>query len=294
MRTITPHLLLAWVLLAAVPAASHARPFRAMVTRTAGTTNPANLELGLRYQGFLAGSGLEALPYHQLSLGVRFGLLEGLELNAYGDFMLLGLPGTAQFDAYLGDVPVGLQWTFVDLKFLAVGLWGRFTIPAGQSSFESLPSALTDRIPPALSDGTWDAEGVLVAELRPSRAFRVMFNLGYLYYGIRSRGPDPDFEIPDAIRYDLAATLNVTDSLLIGVEAIGRSHLDRQITPAWTDNQHQIEIVPSLRLETIPDLVLEGALGISVTQDLRQIYLLRALLGLTYELDFGGSNRRGR
>jgi len=282
-------------LLAAAPLASHARPFRAMVTRTAETTNPANLELGLRYQGFLAGQGLQALPYHQLSLGVRFGLLEGLEVNAYGDFMLLGLPGSAQFDTYLGDVPVGLQWTFLDTKVVAIGLWGRLTLPAGVASFEALPSSLTDRIPPALSDGTWDGEGVLVAEIRPSRAFRVMLNAGYLYYGVRSRGPDADFDIPDAIRYDVAITVNITDTFLLGLEGIGRSHLDRQVTPAWTDNQHQLEVVPSIRLEIIPDLVLEGALGIAVSPDLRQMYLLRALLGFTYELDFAPSgSRRGR
>src|SRR5262245_5012858 len=120
MRTLTPRLLAALLAAAAAaPATTHARPFRAMVTRTAGTTGPANLELGLRYQGFLAGRGLNALPYHQLSLGVRFGLLEGLEINAYGDYMILGLPGSPQFESYLGDVPVGIQWTFLDLKFLA-------------------------------------------------------------------------------------------------------------------------------------------------------------------------------
>jgi hypothetical protein len=292
MRTLTPRLLAA--LIAAAPLAAQARPFRAMVTRTAGTTNPANLELGLRYQGFLAGSGLVALPYHQLSLGVRAGLLPGLEINAYGDFMLLGLPGSGVFQGYLGDVPVGLQWTFLDTKTFALGIWGRVTLPAGAASFEALPSSLTDRIPPSISDASWDGEGALVAEIRPTRTFRLMINVGYLYYGARSRGPDPDFEIPDAIRYDLAATLNVTDTLLIGVEATGRSYLDRQITPAWTDNQHQIEIIPLLRLETIPDLVLEAALGLAVTRDLREIYLLRALLGFTYELDLARPSRRGR
>lgn len=291
MRSLT--LLLA-VLIAAVPVAAGARPFRAMVTRTAGTTNPASIELGLRYQGFLAGSGLEALPYHQLSLGVRAGLLPGLEINAYGDFMLLGWPGSALFEGYLGDVPVGIQWTFLDTKVFALGIWARVTLPLGASSFEALPSALTDRIPPSISDATWDGEGTLVAELRPTRAFRLMLNVGYLYYGARSRGPDPDFEIPDAIRYDLAATLNVTEFLLIGVEATGRSYLDRQITPAWTDNQHQIELIPHIRLETIPNLVLEAALGVAVTRDLREIYLLRALLGFTYELDLAPQGRRGR
>src|SRR4051812_37710349 len=98
MRIPTPRLLAA--LLAIASATAQARPFRAMVTRTASTTTPANLELGLRYQGFLAGFGLEALPYHQLSLGVRAGLLPGLEVAAYGDFMLIGLPGSAQFESY--------------------------------------------------------------------------------------------------------------------------------------------------------------------------------------------------
>ncbi|HVE82837.1 MAG TPA: hypothetical protein VND93_08305 [Myxococcales bacterium] len=287
-----PHLLAALVL-ACAPSLSQARPFRAMVTRTAETTSPAAIELGLRYQGFLSGFGLLALPYHQLSLGVRAGLLDGLEINAYGDLMLLGFPGAPGFDAYLGDVPVGLQWTFLDRKVFALGVWGRLTIPVGQASFEELPSSLTDRIPPFLSDASWDAEGLLIAELRPSHAFRLMLNAGYLYNGVRSRGPDPDFDIPDAIGYGVAATFNVTDWLLLGVEVAGRSYLDPRITPAWTDNQHQAEVIPHIRLETVPNLVLEAALGLAVTRDLRDIYLLRALLGLTYEVDLAGS-KRGR
>jgi hypothetical protein len=277
--------------LAVIPLAAEARPFRAMVTRTADTTE--NLELGLRYQGFLAGNSLNALDYHQVSPGVRLGLLEDLELNVYFDLMVVGTGG-GTFEAYLGDIPVGLQLTFLESRLFAMGVWVRGTIPVGTQNFERLPSSLTDRVPPTISDGTWDAEGTLIAELRPTREFRIMANLGYLYHGVRSRGPDPDFDLPDAVRYDLAATLNLGDWFLLGVELTGRSFFDPQITPAWDDNAHQLEVIPHARFEVVPNLVLEAALGFALTDDLQEIYRLRGLLGFTYEFDLGGGGDEER
>lgn len=285
--------------LVAASGAADARPFRAMVTRTALTTDPLNLELGLRYQIFLAGRGLGALPYQQLSPGVRLGLIDGLELQVYADFMVLGLPGVGPLEAYLGDIPLGLQFTFFESSLLAVGVWARGTIPVGVATYERLPSSLADRIIPTVSDGSWDAEGTLIVEIRPTRTFRIMLNAGYLYHGERTRGPDPDFDLPDAIRYDAAATFNLGDRFLLGVELIGRSFLQPQITPAWSNNQHHLEVIPHARLETIPFLVLEAAVGFALTRDLQDIYLIRGLLGFTFETDLlpperGGGEGRGK
>ncbi len=266
---------------------AEARPFRAMMTRTAETTSPLNFELGLRYQGFFAGRGsgsVGALPYHQLSPGLRIGLVEGLELNAYVEFLLLDVPSSPNFRAFLGDIPIGLQWTFVDTRMVAMGVWLRGTIPSGPSGF--------DIIPPALSDGTLDAEASFIAEVRFTRDLRLMANLGYLYHGVRDRGAAADFDVPDALRYDVALAYNLSDDLLLGVELNGRFYLDPVITPVWNDNANQLEVLPHLRLETIPNLVLEAAIGVALVPDLQEIYLVRGLLGFTYEFDLGGSDRR--
>jgi hypothetical protein len=292
MRILTLTAVLCVLVLTATPA--DARPFRAMVTRTAETTDPGKLELGLRYQGFFAGRDLNALPYHQLSPGVRLGIIDGLELNFYLDLMMLGTPGSSGFTAYLGDVPIGLQFTFIDTRSLGLGLWVRGTVPVGAATFDGLPSSLADRIPPSLSDGTWDAEGTLVAEFRLTEDFRIMGNLGLLHHGVRGRGTDSDFDVPSAIRYDVAATLNIGDWILLGLELLGRSYLDPRITPAWDNNAHQLELLPSVRLEVVPNLVLEAALGFAASPDLQEMYFLRGLLGLTYEFDLGGGRGDGR
>ena len=99
--------------------------------------------------------------------------------------------------------------------------------------------------------------------------------------------------MPDALRYDVAATFNLGERFLIGVEMMGRYFLDAQITPAWTNNAHQIEVIPHARLEVSPNLVLEAALGFAVTQDLQDIYRIRGLLGFTYEFDLGPERNRG-
>lgn len=273
--------------LALLPAAE-ARPFRAMVTRTASTTGPQNLELGLRYQGFYVGDDLNALGYTQLSPGVRFGILERLELNLYFDFMVLQARGSPAFNTYIGDVPVGLQFTLVSTPLFALGVWGRLTVPVGAANFERLPLSLQDRIPPSLSDGTWDAEGTLIAELRLSPNFRVMANVGYMYQGVRGRNGGASFDVPDAIRYDLAATMNFGEDVLVGVELVGRSYLNPRITPAWTNNANQLELLPSARFEVVPNFVLEAAVGAGLTRDLGEIYRIRALLGFTYEFDLAG------
>ncbi|HYO66286.1 MAG TPA: hypothetical protein VEU33_09410, partial [Archangium sp.] len=81
-----PTLSLAAVFLLA--STSEAKPYRAMVTRTAETTQSGNLELGLRYQGFFNLESERSLPYQQLSPSIRWGILDNLEANVY--FELLG------------------------------------------------------------------------------------------------------------------------------------------------------------------------------------------------------------
>jgi hypothetical protein len=268
---------LAFAVLLIVPLSSQARPFRAMVTRTAETTNPWNFELGLRYQGFFAGRGLGALPYDQLSPGLRLGLLKGIELDAGVDFLLIDLPGTPNFRALLGDVPIGLQATFLETRHFAMGIYLEGRIPLGPGYI--------DVIPPSLSDGTYDATGLFVAELRPTRSIRLMANLGYEYHGVRIRSPLPDFDVPDALRYDVALTANLGERVLLGVELDGHYYLRPGITPRWTDNANQAEIIPHARFELVPNFVLEAALGFALTPDLQDIYLVRGLLGFTYEFD---------
>ena len=290
MRTCKLSLLLFALWLSVLPEAE-ARPFRAMVTRTAETTGPQHLELGLRYQGFFAGD-LNSVGYSQLSPGVRFGIVERLELNLSLDLMLIHQPAARQLSVYVGDVPIGLQFTFVDTQVFALGIYGRLTIPAGASLFQRLSVDLQDRIPPSLSDGTWDAEGTLIAEVRISKKFTLMANAGYLFNGVRQQSGSGSFDVPDAILYNFAATLNVGERVLLGVEMTGRSYFDRVITPVWRNNAHQIEVLPHARFEVVPNLVLEVAVGIGLTRDLGEIYRLRLLLGFTYEFDILGRKSR--
>lgn len=293
MRTLKLPILLLAVSLSVLPRAE-ARPFRAMGTRTAITTGPQHLELGLRYQGFFGGDDLNSLGYHQLTPGVRFGILDRLEVNLAFDVMLLTQRGSSLLYPYIGDVPVALQFTFLDTQKFAMGVYGRLTIPAGASNFERLALSLQDRIPPSLSDGTWDAEGTLIVEVRPTQSFRLMANVGYLFHGVRQRPGAGAFDVPDAIRYDLAATVNLGERWLLGVEMVGRSYFAAVVTPVWTDNAHQIEVLPSVRFEIVPNLVLEAALGVGVSRGLGEIYRLRALLGFTYEFDVLSRSRSNR
>jgi len=266
------------LLLLAAPLAAPARPFRAMVTRTAETTGRTSLELGLRWQGFFAGRGLFALPYDELSPGLRFGIGKGLELDVGVDFLLLDLPGTPGFRAYLGEVPLGLQWTFLESRFGALGVYLGGAVPLGPGDI--------DIIPPSLPDGALDLEGTLIAELRPARWLRFMFNAGYLFHGTRAISPGVEFDVPDALRYDAAATVNLGEWVLLGVELVGLYYLRPEITPAWTDNANQVEVLPHARFEVAPRFVIEAALGFALTPGLMDIYRVRGLLGFTYEFDF--------
>lgn len=254
----------------------NAKPYRAMVTRTTETTGAGHAELGVRYQGFFVGagrSGLDSLPFQQVALSGRYAISDSLELDTQVELQYNGAFGSGA-QARLGDIPIGLQWRFLRSEAVSLGVFGRATIPG--------LGVVSDIVPPTLSDGTFDLEGTLLAEVRLSPRVRIMGNLGYLHHGVRSR-TGFDFDVPDAIRFDVAITANVTEKVLLGLELVGRTFLHRRITPYWDNNQQLIELIPGARIETIPGLVFELALGIPVTQDLQQIYRVRPLLGLTYE-----------
>ena len=156
-----------------------------------------------------------------------------------------------------------------------MGLFARVTLPTGPGNIDVLP--------PTLSDGTLDVEGTFLAEIRPTPSFRVMFNVGFVYMGIRNRSPSAAFDVPEAIKYGVAATLNVGRRLLFALEVTGHSFFRPDITPVWTQNQHLVEVIPGARFEIVPRLVLEAALGIAVSPQLRELHQFRPLLGLTYE-----------
>lgn len=274
MRTKTLLPLVALLALASLPAG--AKPYRMMQTRTTETVRTTNLEGQLRYQGFFHTDFENREPYHQLNLGLRFGLMDNLEANLGLELLAIGMPGITPLQFGFGDIPVGLQWTVFESKPVAVGLYGRGTLPTGPSHI--------DVVNPALSDGTWDWEATVLAELRPSSDLRFMFNAGWLGHGTRDRNGSP-FDVPDAIQAQAAVAYNLDRLTLVGLEVLGRFYLAPRITPVWTDNANQVELMPVVRREMWPGLVIEAVAGISVTPDLWDMYQFRALLGATYEFD---------
>jgi hypothetical protein len=256
-----------------------AEPYRAMVTRTAETTKAGGLEVGLRYQGFVLGAGrptsFSSSPWHQVAAHARFGILDNLELDTQVEALVNFVPGATTGNAYFGDIPIGLQWTLAEGPRGAVGLFGRLTLPTGPGGIDILP--------PTLSDGTLDVEGTFIAEWRPTQNFRLMGNLGLVHHGTRDRGGRASFDVPEAVKYGVAATFNLSSRLLLTVEGVGHYFFSPQITPVWDNNQHLMEVIPGLRFEPVPRLVLEAALGISVSRELQEIHRFRPLLGLTYE-----------
>lgn len=270
-----------WLLpLVLMPLLANARPYRAMITRTAETTQKNHVEVGARYQGFWFGSGRLGVPrastWHQVAAHARWGIIDGLELETQLEALIDFAPQSPPAQAYFGDIPIGLQWTFLERPKFALGVFARVTIPTGPGNIDVLP--------PTLSDGTLDVEGTFLAEIRPTSSFRLMFNVGFVYMGTRSRAPNAAFDVPEAIKYGVAGTLNVGRRFLFALEVVGHSFFRPDITPVWTDNQHLVEVIPGARFEIVPRLVLEAALGIAVTRHLWEIHQFRPLLGLTYEL----------
>lgn len=274
---------LGWCLVMAfLPGLVEARPYRAMVTRTAETTRKNHVEVGLRYQGFWFGSGRFGVPrastYHQVAAHARWGIIDSLELETQVEALIDFAPDSPPTQLYFGDIPIGLQWIFFERPKVALGVYARVTIPTGPGNIDVLP--------PTLSDGTLDIEGTFLAEVRPTTSFRLMFNLGFVHFGTRTRSPGAAFDVPEAIKYAAAATFNVGDRFLFALELVGHTFFRPEITPAWLNNQHLLELIPGARFEIVPRLVLEAALGIALTRQLGEIHQFRPLLGLTYE--FGG------
>ena len=274
MRLTTYLRLVPLLALAAAPAL--AKPYRVMVTRTTETVRSTHLEGNLRYQGFFHTDFAQSEPYQQINLGLRFGILDNPEANLGLELMALGMPGITPVQVGFGDVPLGLQWTILKTAPFALGVYGRGTLPTGPSNI--------DFINPAFSDGTWDWEASLLAEIRPTRDLRFLLNAGWLGNGVRDRDGNP-FDVPDAFHAQAAVAYNLDRLTLVGLEVLGRFYLEPRITPVWTNNANQVEIMPVIRREIWPGLVMEAVAGISVTPDLWDMYQFRALLGATYEFD---------
>ncbi len=266
------------LLLCAVATSAGAKPYRAMVTQTAETTPGGHVEVGARYQGFILGagrSGVSASNWHQVAGSARWGIIDHLELDLQLEALIDWSPGGLA-RAYFGDIPLAVHWTFFDRPKFAFGVYGRVTFPTGPGHIDVLP--------PMLSDGTWDAELTMIAEVRPSPWFRLMFNAGFLYHHVRNRGPSqPSFDVPEAIRWGVAGTFNLGKRWLFSLEALGLHFFRADLTPVWVNNQHLIEVIPGVRFEAVPRLVFEAGLGISVTPWLREIWQFRPLAGVTFE-----------
>ena len=96
-----------------LPLLAEARPYRAMITRTAETTPANHVEVGLRYQGFWFGGGRREVPrastWHQVAAHLRWGIIDGLELEAQLEALVDFSPESPEAHAYFGDIPIGLQ-----------------------------------------------------------------------------------------------------------------------------------------------------------------------------------------
>ena len=261
---------------------AEARPYRVLVAHTPRSTSAGKVELGLRHQGLWAGEGTDttsasASPgnFHQVSASLRVGLFDRFELGFEGSALFYHSSESAPLEVAAGDLLLTSQARLLETKLHQLGLLLRVTFPTG-------PSAI-DVLPPFWSDGTWDVEGLLLYEARLAPSLRMVLNLGYQHHGQRQRDPQAPFDVPDALRWDLALVVHAGRDSLLFCELSGRHYLRRDITPLWGDNNHLIGLRPGFRLELSAGFVLEFGLGIALTRDARQIFLLRSLAGFTYE-----------
>lgn len=233
----------------------------------------------MRYQGLLFGEGngiVQPGAMNQLAATLRWGVVDALEL----DLEAAGLVfqdniNDNEIEIALGDVRLAAQIGLVRQGTARLGLFFGVTLPTG-------PSA-EDTLPPYFHDGTFDGEGMLLFELVPSDVFRLIFDLGYLIQGVRDRGGLGDFDVPDALRYDVAMGLHLGRRALLLFELNGRHYFDNQITPVWVDNDNILEISPGLRVETAPGWVFEVGAGFGLNEDTQEIHRLRVQAGFTYE-----------
>lgn len=263
---------------------ANARPYRLLVTRSPASTGAGNLETGLRYQGLFAGSGREIAgqpavdPHnmHQISASLRWGVIQQLELGFELSGIIFHDPTSDTLDIAFGDVIATLQGRLLRSKHHRLGLFLGFALPTGPSD--------VDVLPPFWADGTFDITALLLYELAPTRDFRLVFNVGYIHHGTRERGDTlPEFDVPDAFSWDVGAAVHFGRRLLGFAEISGRHYFRDEITPVWLDNANIVELRPGLRIETIPRLVLELGVGVALTSGTQEIFIFRALAGLTYE-----------
>ncbi|MCA9666641.1 MAG: transporter [Myxococcales bacterium] len=273
---------LSW-LLAAAPV--EARPYRLLVARSPASTGAGNLEIGARYQGLYLGNGRDATAglaaidpgnLHQISASVRWGIISQLELGFELSGVIFHNPASGETEGAFGDIIATLQGRILSLKRHRLGLFVGFAFPTGPSDVDALP--------PFWADGTFDVTALLLYELAPTRRFRLVLNAGYNHNGKRDRGDTlPSFDVPDAFIWDIGAAVHFGRRVLAFAELSGRHYFRADVTPVWVDNAHIVELRPSLRVETIPRLVLEVGFGIALTPAAHDMYILRALVGMTYE-----------
>jgi hypothetical protein len=259
-------------------AAAEARPYRVIVTRTPRTTGEGNFEIGARYQGLFLGEGLGFDPgeFHQLAATLRWGIIDGLELDAEGSVILFQDPADPNvFIATAGDVRVAMQARVLRVGASILGVFAGLTAPTGPSEIDTLP--------PFFADGTLDGEILALYELAPTGALRILLDGGYVFQGTRDRGGLGDFDVPDALKYDVAASFAIGRYMQASLELNGRHYFDDAISPVWVQNADIIEVTPGFRVEVTPGLVFEAGAGIGLNDDTQAIYKLRIHAGLTYE-----------
>src|SRR5262245_50486478 len=197
MKKTTPTVL---IVLAALGGVAQARPFRLINARTPRTSAGGDLEIGLRYQGMLAGDGdgFDPRDFHQLAATLRWGIIDTLELEFEASAIIFHddrNPGPVEVDP--GDLKLDLQARIVDHGPALLGIFFGLTFPTGPSD--------VDVLPPFFADGTLDVQGLLLFELAPRGApVRLVFDAGYEANGTRHRPGRGDFDVPDDFRYDVA------------------------------------------------------------------------------------------
>ncbi|MBW2735578.1 MAG: hypothetical protein JRH20_24600 [Deltaproteobacteria bacterium] len=261
---------------------AHARPYRMLVTRTPLSTAGGKVELGFRHQALWLGEGpssattVDPGSFHHLGATLRLGIIDALELGFKASAILYRNQADDTLEIAAGDVVVALQGRILHTQHHRLGLAASVTFPTGPSH--------VDVLPPFWADGTWDVEALLLYEAELSRRLRIVANLGYAHHGSRERPTAPtSFDVPDALRWDLGFAFHFGSSTLLFMEFSGRHYLREDLTPVWTDNQHLIALRPGIRVEVVPRFVIEVGVGVALTNDAREMFLLRTLLGFTYE-----------
>jgi hypothetical protein len=237
--------------------------------------------MGLRYQALFAGEGrahIEPRSVHQLAGTLRWGIIPQLELGFEGSLIIFHQANSDDAEVAAGDIGISLLGRFLHTRHHLLGVYLSLDFPTGPSD--------VDILPPFWADGTWDFQALLLYELAITPNIRLVLDMGYVHHGTRDpAGALPTFDVPDAFRWDLGSAFHIGRDVLLFLELHGRHYFQEDLTPFWVDNQHLLAVAPGVRIETIPQLVLEIGLGFGLTREAREIYLVRLLVGLTYEFN---------